>query len=299
MLTIHTDTVIYTMSLDNPPVASIQSGATLCFETLDCYSNQITREDQNLHGMDWGKVNPATGPVFVEGAQPGDTLKVEILDIRLGSQGVMVDGPRRGVTGRAVAEETIKILPISQGQIRFNQALSFPAEPMIGVIGTAPADTGVDTGTPAPHGGNMDCASIGIGTTLYLPVNVPGAKLALGDLHARMGDGEVAVCGVETAGAVTVRVTVIKGSPLPLPFLVRETEAAAICSAKTLDRSAEGAAMAMHRFLTAQLGMDAHEAGMLLSIVGQLRICQVVDPLKTCRMEIPLDIPARYGYRFP
>ncbi|MBQ1184648.1 MAG: acetamidase/formamidase family protein, partial [Muribaculaceae bacterium] len=110
--------------------------------------------------------------VYVEGAEPGDILKVEILDIRLARQGVMVDGPGRGVTGRALTEQTIKIFPISDGQLVFNDTLSFPLRPMIGVIGPAPAGAGVDTGAPGAHGGNMDCALVGIGAVLYLPVNV-------------------------------------------------------------------------------------------------------------------------------
>jgi amidase len=113
-----------------------------------------------------------------------------------------------------------------------------------------------------------------------------------------MGDGEVEVCGIEIAGAVTVRVTVIKNCGLPTPFLVDPEVAATIYSAETLDEAAVGATMAMHSFLTGELGMTAHEAGMLLSVSGDLRICQIVDPEKTCRMEIPVSIPQTYQYIF-
>ena len=298
MLTIHTDTKIHKMSRDNAPVAYAKSGDTVCFETLDCFGCQIQGEDQVLEKLDWSNINPATGPLFVEGALPGDVLKVEILDIALDDHGVMTDGPGNGVTGCAVTEQTTKILPIADGIITFNDKLSFPICPMIGVIGTAPAGEAIDTGTPGPHGGNMDCNKIGIGATLYLPVQVEGALLAMGDLHARMGDGEVEVCGVEVAGAVTVRLTVLKNCKLPTPFLVNNEMAAAIYSAKTLDDAGVGATMAMHGFLMQELGMNEHEAGMLLSVAGDLRICQVVDPEKTCRMEIPLTIPNIYNYTF-
>ena len=298
MLTIHTDTKIHKMSKDNPPVATAKSGDTVCFETLDCFGCQLKSEDQLLGGLDWSNINPATGPLFVEGAEPGDVLKVEILKIELDKQGVMVDGPGSDVTGVAVTTESTKILPVSDGMVKFNEKLSFPICPMIGVIGTAPADEGVDTGTPGPHGGNMDCTRIGEGATLYLPVNVEGALLAMGDLHALMGDGEVEVCGVEIAGAVTVRVTVLKNCALPTPFLVNKEAAMAIFSAESLDDAAVGATMSMHSFLMKELHMNEHEAGMLLSVVGNLRICQIVDPEKTCRMELPLSIMETYGYHF-
>jgi len=298
MLTIRTDTKVHKMARDNAPAATAKSGDTVRFETLDCFGGQLRSESELLGGLDWNNINPATGPLFVEGAQPGDVLKVEILSIELDDHGVMVGAPGEGVTGCAVSDEMTKILPVSDGMIRFNENLSFPVCPMIGVIGTAPAGEPVDTGTPGAHGGNMDCTRIGAGATLYLPVNVDGALLAMGDLHARMGDGEVEVCGVEIAGAVTVRVTALKNCALPTPFLVNDEAAMAIFSADTVDEACTGATMAMHGFLTRELGMSAHEAAMLLSVAGDLRICQIVDPERTCRMEVPKSVMAAYGYEF-
>lgn len=298
MLTIHTDTKIHRMSENNPPVAKAKSGDTVCFETLDCFGGQLKSENDLLGGLDWNNVNPASGPLFVEGAMPGDVLKVEILKIELDDHGVMVDAPGEGVTGAAVSSESTKILPIENGKVKFNEKLSFPICPMIGVIGTAAKGEGIDTGTPGSHGGNMDCTRIGEGATLYLPVNTEGALLAMGDLHARMGDGEVEVCGVEIAGKVTVKLTVLKNCKLPTPFLVNSELAMAIHSADTVDEACVGATMAMHGFLTGELGMNEHEAGMLLSVTGNLCICQVVDPEKTVRMEIPLSVTKAYGYEF-
>ncbi|MBQ4552210.1 MAG: acetamidase/formamidase family protein, partial [Clostridia bacterium] len=194
--------------------------------------------------------------------------------------------------------EVTKILPIENGCAKFNDKLSFALQPMIGVIGTAPVGEGIPTGTPGAHGGNMDCTRISTGTTLYLPVNVDGALLAMGDMHAVMGDGEVGVCGVEIAGAITVRVSVLKDCALPTPFLLTPDLAIAISSAKTADQAADDATLAMHSFLTGELGMDGHDAGMLLSIAGNLRVCQVVDPEKTFRMELPRSVTKAYGYQF-
>ena len=298
MLTIQSCTRVHVMDKANAPAAYAKNGETVVFETLDCFGGQLTSEEQKMGGLDWSNINPATGPLFVEGAQPGDVLKVEILTIELDDHGVMIHSAGERVTGLAVTGEVTKILPVENGYARFKDRLSFALAPMIGVIGTAPAGEGIPTGTPGAHGGNMDCTRIGAGTTLYLPVNVDGALLAMGDMHAVMGDGEVGVCGVEIAGRITVRVSVVKDCALPTPFLLTDELAATICSAKTADEAADHATLAMHRFLTKEVGMDAHDAGMLLSIAGNLRVCQVVDPEKTFRMELPRSVTKAYGYTF-
>lgn len=299
MLTIKRETAVYAMSPDNAPVAWVESGETILFETSDCFGGQIATENDHLGTLDWSRINPATGPVFVKDAMPGDTLKVEILQINVDKQAATVEAPGEGITGLAAEAENTKILPVTDGCAVFNAMIKLAVKPMIGVIGTAPADESIPTGTPSFHGGNMDCKRIGEGAVLYLPVNVEGALLAMGDLHAVMGDGEVCVCGAEIAGEVTVRVSVLKGRPLPLPFLVTEEHAMAVYSAEGLDAAAEGTTLRMRSFLIDQAGLAAHEAGMLLSLAGDLRICQAVDPNKTCRMELPLTILRDLGYVFP
>lgn len=298
MIRIKREHVVYAMDPNNEPIVHANSGDTLVFETQDCFGGQITKETDRMGTLDWARINPATGPVFIEGAKTGDTLKVEILRIDLADQAAMVEAPGEGITGLSASEESTKILPVVNGQVVFNSSLSLPVKPMIGVIGTAPAGDAVATGTPSLHGGNMDCRRIGAGTTLYLPVNVEGALLAMGDLHAVMGDGEVCVCGAEIAGEVTVRVSVIKGQPLPLPFLVTQEHAMAIYSAEGLSAAAEGATLRMRSFLIDQVKLAPQEASMLLSLTGDLRICQAVDPNKTCRMEVPLSALEQLGYSF-
>lgn len=299
MQVIRRDRVIYAMSSENTPAAYAKDGETLVFETADCFGGQVTCESDKLGALDWARMNPATGPLFVEGAHPGDTLKVEILSIGLAQQAAIMEAPGEGLTGLDAKEENTKILPIDEGTVVFSEAIRLQAEPMIGVIGTAPLHGAVETASPDAHGGNMDCKRICAGTTLYLPVNAEGALLAMGDLHAVMGDGEVCVCGAEIAGEVTVRVSVVPGRPLPLPFLVTKEHAMAIHSAQGLDSAAEGATLRMRSFLIESVGMIPHEAGMLLSLAGDLRICQAVDPQKTCRMELPLALLEQLGCRLP
>lgn len=295
MITISREQSVLKMSPNNQPVQSIKPGSTVVFETLDCFSNEIQQEDQLFSSVGWDKINPATGPLYVEGAKAGDILKVEILDIKIDRQGVMTTAPKMAVLGDYVDEIT-KIVPIDEGYAVFNDKIRIPIKPMIGVIGTAPAVEEIPTGTPGAHGGNMDCKKIMKGSTLYLPVNVPGALLSMGDLHAVMADGEIIICGVEIAGDVTVKVNVVKGESFPLPMLKSEKKLMTIASAQTLDEAAKMATINMHQILTDKVGMELNEAGMLLSLVGDLRICQVVDPLVTVRMELPEWILEQYHY---
>lgn len=290
------ETCILMMSPNNKPVETVASGETILFEAYDCFRNQIKNENDKFSSVGWDKINPATGPLYVEGAQPGDTLKVEILDIKIRDQGVMTVVPKMGVLGERIAAEKTKIIPVENGYANFNEKLKLPIKPMIGVIGTAPRNEDVPTGTPKDHGGNMDCKRVCQGATLYLPVNVDGALLAIGDAHAVMGDGEVVICGLEIPAEIIVKVSVIKGQPYPLPFLADPDHVMTIASSETLDEAARQATKNMHTFLVNELKMDRDEAAMFLSVGADLKICQIVDPLMTSRMELPVWVLEKYNY---
>ena len=124
LLTIPRTQVVYAMSLHNAPAARCASGDTLCFETLDCFGGQITSPDQRLGGLDWDHINPATGPLYVEGARPGDVLRVEILDIALADHGVMTDAPNEGVIGAMLTEESTRLRPRRAGRAGGHATLS-------------------------------------------------------------------------------------------------------------------------------------------------------------------------------
>ena len=297
MLVIERSSSVLNMSPNNKPAARAKDGDTVVFETFDCFSNQIRSNDQLFSSVGWDKINPATGPLFVEGADVGDILRVEILDIELDSQGVMTIAPKLGALGEFIDAEVTRIVPLVNGKAVFSDVLSLDLSPMIGVIGTAPKTEEIPTGTPGEHGGNMDNKRIGKGALVYLPVNVTGGMLSMGDMHAVMGDGEIVLCGVEVCGRITVKVDVIKGKDVPLPLVVRDGDLMAVASAKTLDEAAKMAVKNMFLFLRQELKMGIDEAGMLLSIAGDLRICQIVDPLMTARMELPLWILEKYGYK--
>lgn len=287
---------IIVMSPRHNAVAQAESGSTVVFETYDCFTNQITSEEQTSSSVDRSKINPATGPLYVEGAEPGDTLKVEILDIHIADQGVMAISPLRGALAGTIKEEKTKLIPIVNGEAVFNDTLRLTINPMIGVIGTAPKEDDIPTSTPGTHGGNMDCKRIVKGSTLYLPVNVAGGLLAMGDVHAVMGDGEIVICGLEIPAEVKVRITVLKGHELPLPMLVDKDHVMTIASADTLDEASEKAIKQMHTFLAEVVKMDFHEAAMFLSVGADLKVCQIVNPQKTARMELPIWVLESHGY---
>lgn len=290
--------------------AVCESSETVVFETRDCYDDAVVSQERPLGDKDSPIENPATGPLFVMGAEPGDVLKVEILDIQVRSWGVMRSSPSAGVFCEDFSDRSARIFELSQGtdengagDFRFDHTLRLQLDPMIGVIGTAPAGEGITTDTPDSHGGNMDCRKIVKGSTLYLPVNVKGALLSMGDLHGLMGDGEVLICGLETGGKVTVKVHILKENQLkvkiPTPFLSCRGEVMTIQSAETLDKAGDMAAKAMKEFVKAAAGKDDLEAGMLMSLLSNMAVCQVVDPLKTVRMEFPLKVLETYGYVLP
>ena len=194
------------------PVLRVSDGATVRIATKDCYMDNL-RAENDPRGAAKGPAigcNPASGPVFIEGARPGDTLKCEILAIDVGDYASMRISNRGGLMADRVTAPIVRCIPLRDGHAEL-AGVRMPLDPMIGVIGVAPEGEDVDTESPGAHGGNMDTRHIRAGSTLYLPVAAEGALFALGDVHARMGDGEICICGLECPAEVTVRLSVVHG----------------------------------------------------------------------------------------
>lgn len=281
---------IYHMSANNPPALVVEDGDTIVFETYDCFTDQIQSESHTLEKLDWDRINPATGPVFVKGAEIGDVLEVSIHAIEIGKTATFMTGPELGVYGDELTEMEIKRVPIINDELHYTEDIRIPVNKMIGVIGTAPKaeDGAINCGTPDTHGGNMDTTAITEGVKLYLPVNIEGGLLALGDCHAAMADGEVSVCGAEVPAEVTVSVRVVKEHSIPTPYVIKDDKLITIASAKTLDDAAVMATKHMMQAVKQFTTLSESEGIHLLTLAGQLRISQVVDPNKTARMELPL-----------
>jgi len=282
---------VYAMWGKNRPGWKVKSGSELTFVTRDCFDNQLLEEDARLEGLDWDAINPATGPVWIEGALPGDVLKVTIREIRVAELGTMAAIPGNGVLGELVKENALKHIRVRDGIAEFSPGIRIPCSPMIGVIGVAPAgEEAIPCGEPGSHGGNMDNTRIGAGTVLYLPVFQEGALLAMGDVHACMGDGEIMVTGLEIPAEVDVQVEVLKGVSIRNPMLETEEACYTIASDEDLEKAVFSAVYDMTQVVMRQLNMSLEEAGMLLSAMGNLQFCQVVDPKRTVRMEMKRSV---------
>ena len=298
MLKIARNKVVYAMSPKNEPALKVDSGATVVFETCDALHGQIKNENESFDGLDWNNINPATGPLYVNGALPGDVLAVKIEKIDVADSGVVICGPGMGALPGLLQISAAKVMQIKDGRAVFSDRVTLPLNKMVGVIGVAPKDEDILCGVPDYHGGNMDCKEIKEGATVLLPVFVPGALLAIGDLHAVMADGEVGVSGLEVEGEVTVSVSVIKSRAYPLPMIVNDTHVMTLASHVDLDVAVEMAAGNMVRYLYDFEGFEAADALMLVSMAGDARICQVVDPKKTARVEMGRGILANpWGLR--
>lgn len=289
MKRISREQVIFEMNKDNEPALAVDSGTTVVFETQDCFSGEVKTEADTVSDIDFSKVNPATGPLFVKDAQAGDTLKVTINKITLDDQGAVLTAPGLGVFADEIEKEETAIAKVTD-QATLYKGHTVPLRKMIGVIGTAPADEGMNTGTPGDHGGNLDTTLLGEGTTLYLPVNVEGGLLAMGDMHSSMGEGEVMGSGLEIAGEIEVTVEVLKNSKLPLPFVETDELYATLASRVTMEEASKLALDHMVEFVTNHSDLTFNQAGMLLSIAGDLKVSQIVNPNKTMRVELRKDV---------
>jgi len=274
---IGTDQRTYHFGPDLAPVAEVASGDWVLFETLDASSGRIrTQADivEYTRTRDPNVVNPATGPIAVRGARPGDELRVEILAIELGDSGWARLTPGAGVMRDEIRETVGMIFRTDGDELVTDHGIRFPTRPMVGVIGTCPAEGRYPTGGLGPHGGNLDFNDMTVGTVAHLPVWVPGGLLALGDVHASMGDGEVSGTAVEIGAKVRVRVELVLGTRLGRPWYETPTHWMAWGTAPDLDGGVRQAVSHMAGMLQERLGVTRAEAFLLITARGDVRIGQ-------------------------
>ncbi|PKQ16290.1 MAG: acetamidase [Actinobacteria bacterium HGW-Actinobacteria-7] len=293
------DKAFFAFSPDVAPVLRVNQGEEVRLETHDCFSGQLKTSADTLETLDWSITNPATGPVYIEGTKPGDLLRVDLLEVKATGPSVMVAVPGVGTMGEQITEMETTILKHTVDSVIFKDRIEVKQKPMLGVIGVAPAQGEIPNSTPGGHGGNMDCTLVTTGASLYFTVGVEGALFGCGDMHAAMGDGEVVICGAETPGEVRLRASVVPLAGLPTPFLENGELVAVITSAETVDEAYKLAIARMLEFLTDVAGMPTNDAALLMSLVGSLKFCQVVDPLLTVRFEFPKSVLKEYGFELP
>lgn len=287
---------LFSFNKDLEPVLKVPSGETVRIRTKDCFGNQLQGPEDQLSEIDWEAINPATGPIYVEGAVAGGTLKVHIDNIELDAQTSSCTGKDEGVCGDRFSDWATHFCKVEDGKVVWDERLSIPLAPMIGVIGVAPEGEPVNCGTPGKHGGNMDNTAIAAGATLYFPVAVDGALFGCGDMHAVMGDGEVSVSGAEVAGYATVTLTALPELSVPNPLIENNTHFGIIVSAESLDKASELAVQQMVDLLASRTNESEADLVMLLSLVADVRVCQMVDPEKTVRFMVPKYVLDAIGF---
>ena len=194
------------------PVLEVDPGAVIRLELNDCFSGQVTKETDLFTSLDLERLNSATGPIAVRGAEPGDSLVVELLEINPGPRGAAMVIPGFGQLTSLVEGPVTRIFRVEDGTIHMNDRVRFPVRPMVGVIGCATGGEECINFLAGEHGGNLDNHLHGPGSIVYLPVRQPGGMLAIGDMHACMGDGEVSGTGVEIEGDIVIRVGLHTGA---------------------------------------------------------------------------------------
>ncbi len=264
----------------------VKPGELIEIRCPDGVHGQIRTEHDRYQAVDYDHVNDAVGPIHVEGAEAGDRLVIDIEDIQIPQDwGYVLLIPQFGLLQEKIKEAKTKIVGIRDGHVHFDE-LSIPLDPCIGTIGVAPAEGRYNTVIPFDHGGNMDTTAIRAGAQVNFPVNQPGGLIAMGDAKAVMGDGEVCGTGVGVPINVFARFEVIKGKRLPRPVIETADEWQFIASAETLEQACNMANEDLIAAISRVRGSSWEEAYMLSSLVGNLRISQVVDPLMTVRMAI-------------
>ena len=283
------------------PACEIESGDSIELTVPNASYGQIGRDTRNdeLPGLDFSLMNPLAGPVFVRGARPGDTLEVEILEVRTDVWGWTGIVPGFGLLADDFPQPWLRISEIEGGTVRYADGVTVPSRPFPGTIGVAPDRPGRHSVLPpSEFGGNLDVRYLTAGTTLFLPVGVDGALLSLGDGHAAHGDGEVCGSAIETSMEIAVRVLVRNDMRVPAPQFVvlplENTQGSVYVTtgvADDLRRAAQDAVRAMIEHLMTVRRLDAEEAYGLASIAGELRINEVVNaPMWVVSVTMPSSV---------
>lgn len=290
------------------PVLTVSSGDIVSFDTLDSSNGQFNKDSSrdSINQFDLTQADPIFGPVYVQDAQPGDALRVDILGLETADWGWTAIVPGFGLMAEDYPKSDLKIWKFdpAEGYAELKAGVRVPLRPFLGIMGVAPAADGeFSTIPPTDAGGNMDCRDFIVGTSLYLPVQVAGALFSCGDGHAAQGQGEICGTAIETPMKATVRLTVCKDHPwVTSPHFQTPPEPPFLYSAPDLGRyttmgvdsdllqATKKAVRAMIRWLVETKGLTANEAYILTSVAADLKMAQVVDINYGITLSIALNI---------
>ena len=273
---------IYFLDPAAPPAITIDSGDELLVETWDAFEggrDAAVFETQEVKG-------PASGPIYVNGAVPGDALRIEFLSIvpkaAEGAAHMVMSG--RGFLNDDFTRPHCLNIAIDGAELTLPCGLKLPARPSMGFVATTPEYRQTTASDSGPYGGDIDMQELTSGSTLYLPVLVPGGLLALGDCHAVVGDGAVAGTGAECASDTVIRVTVEKGKHLSAPRAFTPDHVVVLSYGHNLDRAMREAVRQMVDYLVQERGMAPYDAYTLLSLAGDIRVSRTFREISSVKM---------------
>jgi acetamidase/formamidase len=283
--------VHFKWDVGNEPGLSLQSGDTVVLESRDVSDNQLSPSStaEDIAGLDWDRVYPLAGPIAIEGAEPGDTLAVEILELRTRDWGWTAIIPGLGLLPDDFPSPYLRVFDLTNGRHAFlREDVAIPIEPFFGTMGVCPRGaTNQEVMPPGTFGGNMDTRQLVQGSTLYLPVQVEGALFSCGDAHAAQGDGEVCVTGIETPLGATLRFTLEKDRQIPAPQYRTPGPLTPRASSgewygttgvgPDLYAAAQDAVRAMVEHVSTTSGLSPEDAYVLASLCVDLKISEIVD----------------------
>ena len=272
------DQVIWSFGPDLEPVLEVAPGDTVVFETNDCFTGQIRSEDDLVTEIDLERINGATGPVAVKGTEPGDSLIAEILEVKPIDWGVATLIPGFGQLIDEVRSPLTRLFRVEDGMVRMNNRVSFPARPMVGVVGVATDGDRLSNGLAGRHGGNLDDHLHGAGARIFFPVRQPGGMFAVGDMHASMGDGGICFTGVEIAGEVTVRFDLLKGKQATWPVTELRDRWLPHATADDYGDALKLVSEEAARLLVDEHGFSIEDAFIFLSVACDAGVAQACKP---------------------
>jgi amidase len=281
----------YTTVLDPQlsPAITMASGDECVVETWDAY-----------HGV-WGAdeepaiTGAAAGPIAVQGAEPGDALRVDIVAIQPGSAAMHDIRAGRGFLGSIFTQRHPTVMPIEDGHLLFPGGIRIPLRPSIGLIATTPCQVQQTASDSGPYGGDIDMQELTAGSTIWLPVFVPGGLLVLGDCHAVVGDGAVGGTGAECSADITLRLTVEKELRLARPRAMTPDHFVTLAFATDVIQAMQQAVQDMVEFLVQEKGMEPYDAYTLLSLAGNVRISRTLRAISPVKMMLSRRVFEQIG----
>ncbi|MCL5257426.1 MAG: acetamidase/formamidase family protein [Chloroflexi bacterium] len=303
MIKITKQQYVCVMDKNNPPAAKVPCGEPVLFE-VEITLRELVDTGKLPEHIDFDTLVQATGPAFIEGAEPGDILIAEFKNLVPYHAGWSAALTTYGMLQDETKKDYTKVVPIRNGKAFWSDKLQVPVKVFPGTVGVAPKGEGVNCVSPGPHGGNMDNTDLTVGARLFLPVAVPGALFQIADIHAVMGDGEVGGTAIETGADVTVEFDLVKGVPIEGPMVEKPEWIALVASEPNLEEAAREASRRARKLVSEIEGLEVEEAICFVSNFGDLKVCQSVNSLRTIEMRLPKWVFSnkkgleKYGFRW-